>query len=394
MKRHLRLALSGLLALAAMPAIAAEALPTVVDTESNSAPATSRSGLEIHQRFRANLAEPGCSNADPRWKQHYARAPRRMASHDDELMAVFGYVVDEFIKAGLPTEYALVPFIESRYNPSAKSAAGPAGLWQFIAITARNQGVVMRDGYDGRYSVVESTRAAVRYFKILHSMFGGNWRVAVMGYNAGEYRVIGAIKRSGQTQRSADAAKIQGVPAITRAYVDKLHAISCLIEEAEDRQGWLEAIDRPIPVLNAEQLDVEHPSLNHLAEARALDAKLLARLNPALTNSRLRSGASAPKVLLPAGPASTAAATSTSTDRRPPAAPNVIAAGSAAAALGKRNDQRSERGNSHTVQAGDSLWLIARRHGLSTAQLMRLNQLKPGSTLRPGMVLKLDKGPP
>ncbi|MDO5611541.1 MAG: transglycosylase SLT domain-containing protein, partial [Pseudomonadota bacterium] len=362
----------------------------------NTAP-TTRSGLEIHQRFRAHLAEPDCSNADPRWKQHYARAPHRMASHDDELMAVFGYVIDEFIKAGLPTEYALVPFIESRYNPSAKSNAGPAGLWQFIALTARNQGVVMRDGYDGRYSVVESTRAAVRYFKILHSMFGSNWRVAVMGYNAGEYRVIGAIKRSGQNQRDADAARIAGVPAITRAYVEKLHAISCLIEEAEDRQGWLQALDRPIPILNAERLDAEYPSLNHLAEARALDPKLLARLNPGLSSGRLRSGANAPKVLLPAqSGANTPGMASTAASQRPAAAGSGPASSStiAAGAVDGHTAQPGERGKRYTVQAGDSLWRVARRHGLSIAQLMRLNQLKPGSTLRPGMVLKLDEGPP
>lgn len=393
MKYHLCLALSSVLTLATAPVIAAETPPATADTLTAAAanlPPTTRSGLEIHQRFRANLAESGCKNADPRWKQHYARAPRRMASHDDELMAVFGYVVDEFIKAGLPTEYALVPFIESRYNPSAKSGAGPAGLWQFIALTARNQGVVMRDGYDGRYSVVESTRAAVRYFKILHSMFGGNWRVAVMGYNAGEYRVIGAIKRSGQGQRSADAAKVAGVPPITRAYVEKLHAISCLIEEAEDRQGWLEAIDRPVSVLTAERLDADHPSLNHLAEARALDPKLLARLNPALASGRLRSGSSAPKVLLPMGTTPPTRNTASATDAHHVAAPGVIASGSAAAALSSRAVQRSGTGKTYTVQAGDSLWVVARRHGLSTAQLMRLNQLRPGSTLRPGMVLKLD----
>ena len=80
-----------------------------------------RSGLDIHRRFRAHLAEPECSNASAKWRAHYAAMPKRLTEEDDELLALFGYVVDEFIKAGLPTEYALVPVIESRYNPAARS---------------------------------------------------------------------------------------------------------------------------------------------------------------------------------------------------------------------------------------------------------------------------------
>ncbi len=347
-----------------------------------------RSGLEIHRRFREHLAEPDCSNANPRWRAHFAHAPRRMAARDDELLALFGYVVDELVKAGLPTEYALIPFIESGYKPSAKSKAGPAGLWQFIALTARNQGIPIRAGYDGRFSVVESTKAAVRYLKILHSMFGGNWRVAIMGYNAGEYRLIGAIKRSGMSQRKADASRIQGVPALTRAYIEKLHAISCLIENADDRQSWLDAIDRPVPLLAAEVVEEGAGSLDAWARTRQLDSALLRRLNPALASGPLRSGRQAPMLLAPARaetePAASAAAT----------ASTVIAEGSAAAALSGSATGDSSRAAVHVVVAGDSWWRISRQYGISTAELLRVNGLKPGAPLRPGMVLKLDGGRP
>ncbi len=365
---------------------AASAIETTDATPPADAAPTTRSGLDIHRRFRENLAEADCRNASPRWRAHYARAPVRMARQDDELMSLFGYVVDEFIKAGLPTEYALVPFIESRYTPSARSAAGPAGLWQFIALTARNQGITMRPGYDGRYSVVESTRAAVRYFKILHSMFGGNWRLAIMGYNAGEYRIIGAIRRSGQSQRNADPGKLQGVPALTQAYVEKLHAISCLIEEADNREEWLRAVDRPVPFLVAEPMTDAAPSLAQWAKTRALDGALLARLNPAHASGPLRAGAGH-HLLVPAG-----AAAATAVAERPApvgALPSVLASGSAAAALAGDGDGQS-RPSTHTVQRGDSFWTIARRYKLSTAELLRRNGLKPGATLRPGMVLKLD----
>lgn len=341
-----------------------------------------RSGLDIHKRFRAHLAEPECSNASPRWRAHYAAMPKRMSKEDDELLALFGYVVDEFIKAGLPTEYALVPVIESRYNPAARSSAGPAGMWQFIGLTARNQGITMRAGYDGRYSVVESTRAAVRYFKILHSMFGGNWRVAIMGYNAGEYRVIGAIKRSGMSQRKADANKIEGVPALTRAYVEKLHAISCLIEQADDRKQWMESIDRPVPILAAEVVEDGAGSLDAWARARQLDPALLKRLNPALARGPVRSGKQAPKLLAPlrgeVDENSLVAVASTNISATPTQANDV----SAASASG-----------SYTVAKGDSWWVIAKRHGLSVDELLRRNGLEKASALRPGMVLKLDATP-
>ena len=378
------LLLGGALILAPLGARAATA-----DSEASAAPETlagrnpgiaTRSGLDIHKRFRSHLAEPNCSNASERWRAHYAAMPKRMSQEDDELLALFGYVVDEFIKAGLPTEYALVPVIESRYNPAARSNAGPAGMWQFIALTARNQGITMRGGYDGRYSVVESTRAAARYFKILHSMFGQNWRVAVMGYNAGEYRVIGAIKRSGMSQRKADAAKVQGVPALTRAYVEKLHAISCLIEQADDGKQWMKAMDRPVPVLAAEVVEEGAPSLDAWARAHQLDPALLKRLNPALARGPILAGKEAPKLLAPVrgeGRAETVSTTASPYDEGPQTQP--VAASPTPTASG-----------SYTVAKGDSWWSIAKRHGLSLDELLRRNGLEKASALRPGMVLKLD----
>ena len=380
MKPSLTIALLGIV-LSSLPA-AARAADAATIAGSNPTVVT-RSGLDIHKRFRTHLAEPECSNASTRWRAHYAAMPKRMSKEDDEMLALFGYVVDEFIKAGLPTEYALVPVIESRYNPAARSSAGPAGMWQFIGLTARNQGITMRAGYDGRYSVVESTRAAVRYFKILHSMFGGNWRVAIMGYNAGEYRVIGAIKRSGMSQRKADASKIQGVPALTRAYVEKLHAISCLIEQADDRKQWMEAIDRPVPLLAAEVVVDGADSLDAWARARQLDPALLNRLNPALARGPIRSGKQAPKLLAPLRGEtddSSVDATASSKDSTPsPQTRSAVAEETTSTARG-----------SYTVAKGDSWWLIAKRHGLSVEELLDRNGLQKANALRPGMVLKLD----
>ncbi|PJK15313.1 lytic transglycosylase [Lysobacteraceae bacterium NML07-0707] len=348
-----------------------------------------RNGLEIHQQLLDNLSGSGCEAANTRWRSHYARAPQRLANPDDELLALLGYVVDEIVKAGLPSEYALIPFIESRYNPSARSGAGPAGMWQFIGTTARNQGITMSGSYDGRYSVIESTRAAVRYLQNLHKMFGGNWQLAMMGYNAGEYRILGAIRQSGQSPRNADLGKINsGIPAISRAYVEKLHSISCLMKQAGRQADWRAKLDRPVPRLVASEAG-NATSLQQWAQTRALNPAMLARLNPALASGALRTGQHAPQLLAPA--VSPSAAVAAATARRALGS-SVIASGSAAGQLAS-NGQHA-RPVTYTVKPGDSLWSITRRHGISSMELMRLNGLRPTSTLRPGMVLKLDETRP
>ena len=160
-----RLGTAVLLVLLALPAAGASDAPSA-------APPAIRSGREIYATFRAGLAEPRCDDAgSARWRDHFAGAPQRLVAPGDDAMALFGYVVDALRAASLPTEYALIPFVESGYQPGARSPGGPAGLWQMIAVTARNHHVPMRAGYDGRLSPVDSTTAAVRYLKTLHGMF-------------------------------------------------------------------------------------------------------------------------------------------------------------------------------------------------------------------------------
>lgn len=264
-------------------------------------PAT-RSGREIYRTFREGLADPDCSgeHSSARWRRHYAAAPRRMANGSDDVLALFGYVVDAVREAGLPTEYALIPFVESGYKPGARSAQGPAGMWQMIRLTARAHHVPIHAGYDGRLSPVESTRAAVRYLKTLHGMFAGDWRLAAMAYNAGEYRVLSALRRSRQVARSADPEKLTTLSGITRAYVRKLHALSCLFDEVDEGEQWLQALDRRVPVLEAVELPDGVRELHAWASANDRDPARVLRLNPSFANGRLARGERERKVLVPA----------------------------------------------------------------------------------------------
>lgn len=360
---------------AAPPASAAAAQP-------NQAGIATRSGLDVYRRFREHLADPTCEGdaVSARWRQHFAAAPKKLSNPGSDVLPLFGYVVDALIEADLPTEFALIPFVESGYQPGARSASGPAGLWQFIAITARNHQVPVKAGYDGRLSPVDSTRAAVRYLKTLHGMFAGDWRLAVMAYNAGEYRLLQSLRRSGQNARNARPAELVGLSGITYAYVRKLHALSCLMEQADDREEWLRAMDRPVPVLTAQSWPDGVGDLDAWARRGGLDAAVLKRMNPVFAQGRAGNGGRDRRVLAPTPGAAL------------PMLADIADAGAAAAMpalVAPPADAAQPR--THLVARGDSLSVIARKYGVRLDDLRRRNGLGAKSVIKPGMVLKVDE---
>lgn len=349
-------------------------------------PPGTRSGREIIETFTAGLADPDCVAGDgsARWRRHFAGSPQRLAS-SDETLALFGYVVDALREAHLPTEYALIPFVESGYKPGARSPGGPVGLWQFIALTARNHKVPVRAGYDGRLSPVASTRAAVRYLKTLHGMFAGDWRLASMAFNAGEYRILGALRRAGMAPASADPDRLPGLSGITYAYPRKMHAISCLLQEADDREHWLQALERPVPLLLPVELPGDARSLAGWAGQHGLDLAQLRRLNPAWRGDHVpRRAGETLRVLVPAS-----SGLGSDPDVQAAAMRGAATASLTAADAGAQV-AASAGPSEHVVARGESLWTIARRHGVSIQQLRTLNALGPQALLQPGMVLRIE----
>ncbi|MET1162941.1 MAG: transglycosylase SLT domain-containing protein [Pseudoxanthomonas sp.] len=344
-----------------------------------------RNGREIYESFRTGLADPTCdaTTTSPRWKKHFGHAPGQLARSNDDLLPLFGYVVDALREADLPTEFALIPFVESGYKPGARSASGPAGLWQFIGVTARNHGVAMRSGYDGRLSPVDSTHAAVRYLKTLHGMFGGDWRLAVMGYNAGEYRILQSMRRAGMNAQNAKPAQLPGLSGITYAYVEKLHALACIFQQADDREDWLRALDRPVPRLAAQALPNDVASLDEWAMRQGHDGALLRRLNPAIAPGFSRGGKPL-RVLAPSDALAPVAVGGHVEDIRTTAAAMKTGPSLAVGSV------PAQTAVSHTVRRGESAWTIARRYGLPPQQLLARNGLTSTAVLRPGMVLKVD----
>lgn len=393
-------ALTAALAAVSLPASAAPDSNTDVDFN-----APSRSGREIYDRFRSGLAEPTCPTQPSAWTQHFSSAPQRLSNRNDNTLALFGHVVDSVRAAHLPTEYALIPFVESGYKADARSGSGPAGLWQMIGSTARNHHVPMRPGYDGRLSPVESTRAAVRYLKTLHGMFGGNWRLAVMAYNVGENRVFGALKRSGQSARTARPEALTGLPDITRVYDDKLHAISCVMAQANARPQWLATLDRPVARLGlvASSDQMVTPPPRHGRNSQAADSALAMQPTAPTGAVTLASpGSAASRLGMPAAEAASSAGLALLAT---PAKAAALQASAASAAPLSAFDAPiapatplpqpiptsiSNASRRHTVAAGESLWRIARRYGVSVADLVELNaRLGTGHLLSPGTVLAI-----
>ena len=347
-----------------------------------------RSGHQIFARFRQGQAMAQCDaeSTSPRWRKQFAHAPARLGNIEDDALPLFGYVVDQLLDAGLPTEFALIPFVESGYRPAARNGSGPAGLWQFIPGTARNHRVPMESDYDGRLSAVDSTRAAVRYLKTLYGMFGGDWQLAVMAYNAGEYRILQALRRAGMNAQNARPAELPGLSPITHAYVEKLHALSCVLQQAEQEPELMAGLDRQVPVLRGQQLPAG-TRLEDWATHNALDPARVARLNPAITGAR-----SGTAVLAPALPEAGLATLATEAGPALAATPPVAEPGNAAAANpGPAVAVASTGEKRHTVRRGESAWSIARRYGVSVKRLLAVNKLDANAVLKPGMVLQFDE---
>lgn len=357
-------------------------------------PPSVRNGQDIFASFREGLAEPTCDAeaTSPRWQKQFAHAPARLANQNDDALVLFGYVVEELRKASLPTEFALIPFVESGYRPNARSGAGPAGLWQFIASTARNHRVPMSEGYDGRLSAVDSTQAAVRYLKTLHGMFGGDWRLATMAYNAGEYRVLQGLRKAGMNSTNAVPADLPGMSPITHAYVEKLHALACVLENAEEQPAVMASLDRTVPVLKSHTLPAG-TSVQQWAAQRALDPARIARLNPAADGRgrpqnapvRLLAPVSAPETASVAAIASTGSVTGQTVAAAVAAvSPAPVVARTVASAADRPRTRR------HTVRNGESAWTIARRYGMPVKALLSLNGLSGQSVLKPGAQLRVE----
>ncbi|XID75477.1 LysM peptidoglycan-binding domain-containing protein [Alkanindiges sp. WGS2144] len=154
------------------------------------------------------------------------------------------HTVTEAERRGIPTELALLPVIESSYDPAATSSAAAAGMWQFIPSTGTIYGLRQNSIYDGRRDVVESTRAAYEFLTSLYNQFG-SWELALAAYNAGPGRVQQAINRNAAAGLPTDYWSLK-LPSETMSYVPRFLAVAQIIRNPEQYGIYLPAIaNRP-----------------------------------------------------------------------------------------------------------------------------------------------------
>lgn len=161
------------------------------------------------------------------FEKWYSQRPEYVERMIERSEKYLFYVVGEVEKRNMPMEIALLPMIESAYNPISTSRKKAAGMWQFIPATGRLYGLEQNWWIDNRRNVVKSTNAALNYLEKLHKKFG-TWELALASYNAGEGRISRAIKRNRRNKKSTGYYSLR-LPKETKNYVPKLFAIKNII---------------------------------------------------------------------------------------------------------------------------------------------------------------------
>lgn len=144
----------------------------------------------------------------------------------------FFYILEEVEKRGMPSEIALLPMIESLYNPHDLSHKGAVGLWQIMPALGKLHGLKQDPWYDGRKDIYESTKVALDHLQHLQKRFNGNWLLALAAYNCGEYKVLNAIKKNKAANKATDFWSLQ-LPKETTHFVPKLLALAAIIQSPQ-----------------------------------------------------------------------------------------------------------------------------------------------------------------
>ena len=299
------------------------------------------------------------------WIDYYRSHPRSIAVMAEQARPWLGWVIDELERHDMPGEIALLPFIESAYDPTARNPGGATGLWQFMPGTGDALGLHRDWWYDGRMDVIASTRAAIEYLQQqANQWYDGDLELALAAYNAGAGTVNHALRAAVARGEPADYWHLD-LPRQTMDYVPKLLALSKIIVEPERYGITLPRIPDSPAFARIElegQLELERVAI--LADV-SLDK--LEALNPALlqdTTVPRRAGG----LLVP-----------------------YDARETLLSALAEQPASAIASMDSYAVQRGNTLSAIAARHSVPVGLLREYNGLN-GDMIRVGQMLKIPTG--
>ncbi len=433
-----RLSLAVLSLMISMPAVAAETLARAQTLEwPANAPhaATLSSDIEtspghddVWQRIRSGFMIDDEALQNPLVSTHeswYSARPDYVHRIVDRSRRYLYHIVEEVDRRGMPMEIALLPMIESAFNPTALSPSDASGIWQFIPSTGRHYGLKQDTWYDGRRDFTAATNAALDYLGKLYMDFG-DWQLALAAYNCGEGCVGRAIQKNIDQGLPTDYASLS-LPNETRHYVPKLLAIKKLVSQPEQYGLAINALPNE-PYFN--QVTV-HANLDIRSAARlaGMSSDEFIALNAAFPRKLIRSD-SPVNLLVPVDKVDKFQR-NLETGTWDSWTPYTAKKGERPAAIAKRFDVSLERlkehnqfqlrrgklareqtilvpikgrgevvardkasskfetaSNEHQVEKGDTLFGVARRYGISVTELAQANPNLNGS-LRVGQTLRL-----
>ncbi len=297
-------------------------------------------------------------------EQWYASRPdyiQRMAERSNKYIF---HIVEELERRNMPTELALLPYIESAFNPQAISSARAAGMWQFMPATGNDYDLKQNIFRDDRRDVVASTRAALDYLQKLYGMFG-DWQLALAAYNWGEGSVSRAIAKNQRLGLPTTYSDLT-MPAETRMYVPKLQAVKNIVANPQ-------AYSTELPLIP------NHPYFQTVTLTRDLDVELAAKLaDVRVEDFRALNPAAHKPVLIAA------------------LTPQILLPWDNAAVF-----QRNFDAYSQGQYASWTAWVVpttmtvadaAQRSGMSEADLRALNNIPPRMLIKAGSTLIVPRG--
>ena len=315
---------------------------------------------DLWQRMRQGFAVQDLDNALVREKMsYYAARPEYLQRMFDRSRMYLFHIVEELEKRGMPTELALLPMVESAFNPMAYSRAHASGLWQFIPGTGKRFELQQNWWYDGRRDIVDSTNAALDYLQYLYEMHG-DWHLALASYNWGENAVARAIAKNRAAGKPTDYAHLT-MPLETRHYIPKLQALKNIINNPEP----LGIVLDPIP---------NQPYFATYTKLRDIDVQLAAKLadmtvdqfmalNPGFSRPLIRASVT-PRIVLPA-------------DKVDIFHEN----------LQKLDEKSAVSWTTYSPKKGDTLESIAKKHSMTVSHLKEVNGIPARSRSLPSLMV-------
>ncbi len=335
----------------------------IVDIDKDSLGALTNAEGDLWVRIRSDFQMPDLqSDLTDMQTNWYAQRPDYVQRMTGRSQKYLYHIVEELQARRMPTELALLPFIESAYNPQALSVAKAAGMWQFIPGTGRSYNLKQNMWQDERRDVLASTNAALDYLTRLHNMFG-DWYLALAAYNWGEGNVQRAIARNQAAGLPTDYMSLR-MPKETRSYVPKLQAVKNIIADPQRYGLTLPRVpNHPyfVTVTTSRDIDVKVAAM--LAELPLDEFK---SLNPSFSKPVIL-GATKPQILLPFDNAA------------------VFAQG-----------VKSHRGplsswTTYTVTERARPFAIAQKIGVDAETLMQVNRIPAGMRLKPGSTIVVPR---